>query len=280
MFQLYMYRDRGVSAELVRRAKAAGYDAICLTVDTPQPGWRERDIVYGLSTPPKLTLASLASFALRPEWSLNFLLDPKFDFVNLARWAGPGTDYPSTMHYVGAQFDRTVSWRDVEWLRTLWDGPLLIKGILCAEDARTARASGASGAMISNHGGRQLDTTPAPFDCIAPMREAVGDDFDLVVDGGVRRGTHVVKALAMGANACSMGRPYLWALAAGGEAGVERLLRLLRAEVERDMLLMGARNVGELDRCFLAQRGRPLRPRALGGAATQKKDPAKAGSVR
>jgi L-lactate dehydrogenase (cytochrome) len=283
MYQLYMYKDRSLSAELVARCKAAGYDALCLTVDTAQTGYRERDIVYGLTMPPKFGLSSLASFALHPEWTLNFLLDPQFGFPNVASHAGPGTPFPTTIHYMGLQQDRAVTWKDVEWLRSLWDGPFLIKGVMCAEDARTAKAAGADGVIISNHGGRQLEGTPAAFDCIAPIREAVGEGFDLICDGGVRRGTHVLKALAMGANACSIGRPYLWALAAGGQKGVERSLRLLRAEVERDMLLLGARSVAEIDRSVLAQRGRPLAPRAperATRAAAQKKAAPNGAAVR
>jgi L-lactate dehydrogenase (cytochrome) len=254
MFQIYVYKDRELTREFVERCKAANYTALCITVDTPKPGYRERDLVNGMQMPPKFGLRDLTSFALRFGWSLNFLRDPEFKFANLAHRTQK-QDFLSLAMYMDSQWDLTVSWKDVEWLRQQWDGPLLIKGLLSAEDAKRAQAVGATGVIISNHGGRQLDATPAPVDCIAPMRDAVGDGLELICDGGVRRGTHVLKALALGANACSIGRPYLYGLAAGGEAGVDRVLKLLCAEVERDMMLLGATTVAELDRSFLARHG-------------------------
>jgi L-lactate dehydrogenase (cytochrome) len=259
MFQLYVYKDRELTRELIERCKAAKYNAVCITVDTPKPGNRERDLVHGLQMPPKLGLRQIASFARRFSWSINFLRDSEFTFANLAHRI-PGRDFAALAAYMNSQWDLTVSWKDFEWLRQQWDGPLLIKGLLSAEDARLAQAIGATGVMISNHGGRQLDATAAPFDCIAPIRDAVGSSLELICDGGIRRGTHVLKALALGANACSIGRPYLYGLAAGGEAGVERVLRLLRSEVERDMMLLGATRIADLDRGFLARRGISLLP--------------------
>jgi L-lactate dehydrogenase (cytochrome) len=253
MFQLYVYKDRGLTRELIDRCKAAHYDALCITVDTPRPGNRERDLANGLQMPPKFGLRDLASFALHFGWSMNFLRDPEFTFANLAHRI-PGRNFTALAAYMNGQWDLTVGWQDFAWLREQWDGPLLVKGLLSAEDAKRAQAAGATGVIISNHGGRQLDSAPAPIDCIAPMRDAVGKSFELICDGGIRRGTHVLKALALGANACSIGRPYLYGLAAGGEAGVERVLRLLRAEVERDMMLIGATSIAELDHRFLCRR--------------------------
>ncbi|TAL02215.1 MAG: alpha-hydroxy-acid oxidizing protein [Rhodospirillaceae bacterium] len=257
MFQLYVYKDRGLTAEFIARCKAANYTALCLTADTPKPGWRERDYVHGMTMPPKFGLRNLMSFVRALGWSMNYIRDPEFSFANLAHRV-PARDVMALLTYMNGQFDLSVNWKDFEWLRKQWDGPLLVKGLLSVEDAKRARAAGASGVMISNHGGRQLEGIPASVDCIAPIRDAVGDSLELICDGGIRRGTHVLKALALGANACSIGRPYLYGLAAGGQAGVERLLALLRAEVERGMCLMGATKISDIDLSFLARRGRAL----------------------
>ncbi len=247
MFQIYIFKDRELTREFVERAKAARYDALCLTVDTPLAGNRERDKVTGMVMPPRFGLKSLMSFVTHPHWSLNFLRDPDFQLANVVhRVDAIGGGRMGLIEYVNSQFDRTVTWDDAAWLASRWDGPLVIKGLQSPEDARRARDIGASAIMISNHGGRQLDATPAPVDCIAPMRDAIGNDLELIVDGGIRRGTHVLKALSLGANACSIGRPYLYGLAAGGQAGVEHALELLRSEIERDMALLGVRSIAEL----------------------------------
>lgn len=249
MFQVYVFKDRGLTAEFVARCKAAKFTSLCLTVDTPLAGNRERDHVHGMTMPPKFGWKSLLSFALHTEWSLNFLFNPDFGLANVAhRVDALGKSGMGVIQYINSQFDRALSWKDAEWLAREWGGPLAIKGLQSPEDAKNARDSGATAIMISNHGGRQLDGAPAPIDCVAPMRDAVGDGLELIVDGGVRRGTHVLKALALGANACSIGRGYLYALAAGGEAGVDRALKLLRAEVERDMALLGCSSVAQVDR--------------------------------
>jgi L-lactate dehydrogenase (cytochrome) len=220
-----------------------------LTVDTPVAGNRERDRVNGLSIPPRLTLKSLWSYALHPGWSLPALSGSKFDFANVShRVDALASGSMSLFEYIGGQFDRSVTWRDVEWLAAKWNGPLAIKGIMAPADARHAMASGATGIMISNHGGRQLDGAPAPVDQICDIRDAIGDGPDLICDGGVRRGSDVAKALALGATVCSVGRPYLYGLAAGGEAGVDRALTLLFAEFERTLVLAGVNDVAQLDR--------------------------------
>ena len=247
VFQIYIFKDRGLTAEFVARCKAAGFHGLALTVDTPVAGNRERDRVNGLSLPPRLTLRSMLSFAAHPFWSIPALSGSKFDFANVshrvdALAAGP----MSLFDYIGGQFDRSLTWADVEWLAREWGGPLAIKGLMTPEDAKRAITSGASGVMISNHGGRQLDGTPAPIDQIAAVRETLGDGPDVICDGGIRRGSDVVKARALGATACSIGRPYLYGLAAGGEAGVDRALTLLRQEFERTLTLAGVNDVARL----------------------------------
>lgn len=249
VFQIYIFKDRGLTNEFVARCKEAGFHGLALTVDTPVAGNRERDRVNGLSLPPRLTLKSMLSFALHPAWSLPALTGSRFDLANVshkvdALAAGP----MSLFDYIGGQFDRAVTWRDVEWLAAEWGGPLAVKGVMTPEDARRAVASGATGIMVSNHGGRQLDGAPAPIDQVGLVRDAIGDGPDLICDGGVRRGSDVVKALALGATACSIGRPYLYGLAAGGEAGVCRALTLLFEEFERTMILAGVNDITQLAR--------------------------------
>ena len=249
VFQIYIFKDRGLTAEFVARCREAGFHGLALTVDTPVAGNRERDRVSGLSLPPKLALRSLLSFALHPAWSLPALAGSKFDLANISHRIDALASGPmSLFDYIGGQFDRSVAWRDVEWLAREWNGPLAIKGVINPEDARRSIASGATGVMISNHGGRQLDGAPAPVDQIEAVRNAVGDAPDVICDGGIRRGSDVVKALALGANACAIGRPYLYGLAAGGERGVERLLSLLREEFERTLTLAGINDVAALSR--------------------------------
>ncbi len=249
VFQIYIFKDRGLTADFVARCKEAGFHGLALTVDTPVAGNRERDRVSGLSLPPKLTLKSLLSFALHPFWSLPALTGSKFDLANVSHRVDALASGPmSLFDYIDGQFDRSVGWRDVEWLAREWNGPLAIKGVMTPEDARRSIASGATGVMISNHGGRQLDGAPAPVDQIEAVREAVGDAPDVICDGGIRRGADVVKALALGATACSIGRPYLYGLAAGGEAGVDRVLTLLGEEFERTLTLLGVNVVASLAR--------------------------------
>lgn len=255
MFQVYIHRDRGLTLEFAQRCKAAGYAALCLTVDTPLAGNRERDRRTGMIMPPRLGLRSLLSFAASPHWAWHWLRDPDFRLANVVhRVDALAGGAMGLIDYVNSQLDRSVSWRDAEWLRAQWDGPLVIKGIGTASDARQALAVGADAVMISNHGGRQLDGTPAPIEALPAMREAVGNRLELIVDGGVRRGTHVLKALALGANACSIGRGYLYGLAAGGQAGVERALHLLREELLRDMALLGCTRIDELGRAQVRRR--------------------------
>lgn len=258
MFQIYILKDRELTKEFVTRCKASGYTAMCLTVDTPLAGNRERDLRTGMTMPPKLTLGSLFSFATHLHWSLNFLKDPNFDLANVShRVDSLKNGGMGLIDYVNSQFDRTVSWDDAAWLVEQWDGPFCIKGLQTADDAKRAVDIGASAIMISNHGGRQLESAPAPIDCVQPMRDAIGDKLELIVDGGVRRGTHVLKALALGADACSFGRPYLYALSAGGQEGVERALALMRQELERSMALMGCKQISDIDSSYVKVRTDP-----------------------
>ena len=246
MFQIYVFKDRELTREFVQRCKASKYDVLCLTVDVPVPSNRERDRMTGMTIPPRFGLNSLLSFAMHPGWSLPWLTNPRFALENVAHRAGGLGPGINVMDYVNSQFDRTVTWKDAEWLAKEWGGPFVIKGLMSPDDAKRAKDIGATAVMVSNHGGRQMDAVPGAVECVGRMRDAVGDGLELIVDGGIRRGTHVIKALALGANACSIGRPYLWGLASGGEAGVERVISLLRAEVERDMALLGVSTIGEI----------------------------------
>jgi L-lactate dehydrogenase (cytochrome) len=246
MFQIYIHKDRGLTREFIERCKAAQFDALCLTVDTLVTGNRERDLYSGLVMPPRLTLKSLLSFALHPQWAFNYLSHDKFELANVRERFQNNNDLLSVMSYVHQQFDPSVVWKDAEDIIQQWGGPFAIKGILSVKDAQRAAAIGASAVMLSNHGGRQLDACAAPFDVLPAVADVVGDRLEIILDGGVQRGTQVLKALALGAKACSIGRAYLFPLAAGGQAGVERALSLLRAEIERDMILMGCASLSDL----------------------------------
>lgn len=245
MFQIYIHKDRGLTRELIERCKEANFDALCLTVDTLVTGNRERDLHTGLIMPPRLTLKSLLSFALHPQWALNYLRHDKFELANVKQRI-QNNDLLSVMRYVHQQFDRSVVWKDAEDIIQQWGKPFAIKGILSVADAKRAAEIGASAVMLSNHGGRQLDGCAAPFDVLPAVADALADRLEIIVDGGVQRGSQVLKALALGAKACSMGRAYLFPLAAGGQVGVERALSLLKAEIERDMILMGCARLSDL----------------------------------
>jgi L-lactate dehydrogenase (cytochrome) len=249
LFQLYIHKDRGLTDNLIERCKKSGFNSMCLTVDTVVAGNRERDRRTGFSTPPKLTLGSLLSFALHPEWSLNYLLRGKFKLENIIHMTDKGSSIDkSVIDYINEQFDPSMSWKDAEYCVKKWGGPFALKGVMSVEDAKKAIDIGCTAIMISNHGGRQLDGSRAPFDQLSEIVDAVGDKIEVILDGGVRRGTHVLKALALGAKACSIGKAHLFALAAAGQIGVETLLEKIKAEINRDMILMGCRNVNELNK--------------------------------
>ncbi len=251
-FQLYIHKDRAMSWDFIERCKEANFSAICLTVDTLVAGNRERDLHTGMTTPPRFTLSSMFSFFTHPHWSLNYLASRKFELANVASNIEEGTKkLISVIDYINSQFDRSITWKDAEEAIRRWGGPFAIKGVMSVDDARRAVDIGASAVMISNHGGRQLDGATAPFDQLGAIVDAVGDRVEVILDGGVRRGTHVLKALAMGAKACMIGRAYLYALAAGGEPAVDRALGKLRQEIERDMILMGCASLKRLNRSRL-----------------------------
>jgi L-lactate dehydrogenase (cytochrome) len=246
-FQVYMWRDRGLVAEMIARAQSAGFEALCLTVDTAVLGKRERDVRRGFTLPPKLGLGTVLDGVAHPGWTWRFLRSEPIIFANVAGAdVGDGTEAVSLAEYVGRQFDPGVTWSDVDWLRSMWKGPFLIKGIQTVDDARIAADRGADAIVLSNHGGRQLDTAPATLDLVAPVTEAVGDRVEVICDGGIRRGSDIVKAVALGAAACMAGRAYLYGLAAGGEAGVDLVIDLLASEMRRTMALIGSANVKEL----------------------------------
>jgi L-lactate dehydrogenase (cytochrome) len=249
-FQVYVWRDRGLVKEMIGRAATAGYEALVLTVDTAVLGRRERDVRRGFSLPPKIGLGTLVDGALHPGWTWRFLRSDSIRFANVEGSAGPsdGTTAVTLSDYVNTQFDPGLSWRDVEWMRSVWHGPLVIKGIQTVEDARLAAEAGVEAIALSNHGGRQLDSAPAPLDLVAPVADAVGERLEIICDGGVRRGSDIVKAVALGARACMAGRAYLYGLGAAGERGVDHVLGLLDADVRRTMALVGASSVAELGR--------------------------------
>jgi L-lactate dehydrogenase (cytochrome) len=252
LFQLYFHKDRGLTNNMIERCIAANFDVLALTVDTITGGNRERDLRTGFTSPPALTPKSLLSFALHPRWAINHFMHEKFELPQLKDYVKEGSNVSvSVGDYFSTMLDQSMNWQDAESVRKKWGKQFCLKGIMSVSDAKRAVDIGASGIMVSNHGGRQLDGSRSPFDQLAEIVDAVGDRIDVICDGGVTRGTHVLKALSLGAKACSGGRFYLYALAAGGQTGVETALGNLRAECERDLKLMGCRSVDQLSRANL-----------------------------
>ena len=249
LFQLYVHKDKGLNRALIERCKESNFEAMAVTVDTAVGGNRERDLYTGFTIPMKLKLSSVVSFMLHPKWAVDYFTKPKWELSNLKDHISEGTTVMTTIgDYFTKMLDNSMSWKDVENINKEWGRQFAIKGVMSVEDAKKAVDVGASAIMISNHGGRQLDGSRSPFDQLAEIVDAVGDKIDVICEGGIRRGTHVLKALSLGAKACSGGRMYLYALAAGGQKGVEKSLSNLRNEIERDMKLMGVSNVKELTR--------------------------------
>jgi len=257
-FQLYVWKDRAVTQSLVERAAASGYRVLVVTLDVPVLGQRERDARNGATIPPRLTLRNAIDMLRRPRWLWTILRGPRVTFANVAP-AGPSSG-PSPFAlapYVNTLFDPSITWKDLAWMRRLWKGPVAVKGVMCAEDARLAVESGADAVIVSNHGGRQLDSAPGSLESLAEVVEAVGGRAQVLFDGGIRRGTDLAKALALGARACLIGRPYLYGLAAAGQAGVADAIRILVAELRRTMALMGCRQIADLGpACLRATDGR------------------------
>lgn len=252
-FQVYTWKDRDLVADLVRRSAAAGYEALCLTIDTAVLGRRERDVRRGFTLPPKVGLATIFDGIVHPGWSWQFLTSEPIMFANVAGLGGlDGSNAISLAEYVGEQFDPALSWNDVGWLREHWDGPIVLKGIQTVEDARIAVDHGVEAIALSNHGGRQLDSAPATLDLVAPVAEAVGGRVEIICDGGARRGSDIVKAVALGADAVMVGRPYLYGLGAAGEAGVDQVLANFASEMKRTMQLIGCTTVKDLGPEYLA----------------------------
>jgi L-lactate dehydrogenase (cytochrome) len=255
LFQLYIHKDKGLNVSMIERCKAAKFDAVALTVDTIVSGNRERCLRSGFTSPPRFTAASVLSYAIHPMWALNYLFREKFALPNLQTHVDAGTNVAvSVAEYFNTMLDPTMDWRMAEKVRSDWGGQFCLKGIMSVDDAKRAVDIGATAIMVSNHGGRQLDGGRSPFDQISEIADVVGGKIDIICDGGIRRGSHVLKAIAAGATACSGGRLYLYALAAAGEPGVQRIVGKLRDEIERDMKLMGVRSVSELKPSMLRWR--------------------------
>ena len=253
-YQFYFHKDRGLNKAMLERAKDAGIDVLMLTVDSITGGTRERDLRTGFSIPFRLTLGGMASFAMKPMWGINYVTHESFKLPQLDDHVDMGGGTMSIGKYFTEMLDPSMDWDDVVQLVEFWDGQFCLKGVMSVEDARKAAEIGCTGIVLSNHGGRQLDGSRAPFDQLEEVVAAVGDRIDVIMDSGVQRGTHVLKALALGAKAVGVGRLYLYALAAAGQPGVERALALMQAEIERNMRLMGCRSVAELSRANIALR--------------------------
>ncbi|MFZ4515129.1 MAG: alpha-hydroxy acid oxidase [Acidimicrobiia bacterium] len=242
-FQLYLWRDRDVTKSLVARAINAGYDVLCLTVDVPMSGQRERDLRHGWTIPPNVTVRNAFEVATHPGWTRRVMLGPEVTFRNFLDM-DLKKDYVSLGQIVNAQLNPSGTWDDMAWLRDMWPGKFILKGVLTGADAQRAADRGADGIVVSNHGGRQLDGVRSALDALPEVVAAVGTQVDVLLDGGIRRGTDVIKALSLGAKACMFARPYMYGLGAGGEAGVLRAIDILTAELHRTMTLVGCAELG------------------------------------
>ena len=250
-FQLYVMKDRGYIRALVERAAAAKCSALVLTVDLQVIGQRHRDIKNGMTVPPQIRLANLIDIATKPAWALSVARGKRKTFGNIAGHYPGMSNVTVLSKWIAEQFDASLSWKDVEWIKSLWPGKLIVKGILDVEDARMAVKTGAAALVVSNHGGRQLDGAPAALAVLPEVVAAVGSQVEVLMDGGVRRGSDVVKALSLGARAVLVGRAYAYGLAAAGEAGVARALEILRTDMTRTLQLLGCPSVSQLDRSFV-----------------------------
>jgi L-lactate dehydrogenase (cytochrome) len=251
VYQFYFHKDRSLNHAMMQRAKQAGVNIMMLTVDSITGGNRERDLRTGFSIPFKLTLGGMFQFAIKPMWAINYLTHEKFKMPQLDEFVDMSGGAMSIGRYFTEMFDLSMKWNDVAEMVQVWNGQFCLKGIMSVADAKRAVEIGCTGIILSNHGGRQLDGSRSAFDQLAEIVDAVGDRIDVMMDGGVQRGTHVLKALSLGAKAVGVGRYYLFPLAAAGQPGVERALSLMRTEIERDMKLMGCASIGQLSRANL-----------------------------
>jgi L-lactate dehydrogenase (cytochrome) len=252
-FQLYVMRDRGFIKALIERAAAAKCSALVLTVDLQVLGQRHCDIRNGMTVPPEIRLANVIDIATKPTWALSILKGKRKTFGNLAGHVKGMENVKSLAQWTNNQFDPALSWKDVEWVRSIWGGKLILKGILDVEDAKTAAKTGATALVVSNHGGRQLDGAPSSISALPKIADAVGGEIEVMFDGGVRTGQDILRALALGARSCLIGRSYVYGLGAYGEAGVAKAIEVLGKELDVTMALCGVKSVREIDRRLIAQ---------------------------
>jgi L-lactate dehydrogenase (cytochrome) len=250
-FQVYVIRDRGFIEDLIARAKAANCSALVLTVDLQILGQRHRDVKNGLTVPPEIRLKNIIDIATKPRWAWSVLNGRRKTFGNLAGHVKGMENVNSLSQWTASQFDPTLSWKDVEWVRKLWPGKLILKGILDPDDAKLAAKTGAEAIIVSNHGGRQLDGTSSSISMLPKVADAVGSDIEIMFDGGVRTGPDILRALALGAKSCMIGRAYIWGLGAGGQEGVAKAIDILRKELDVNMALCGVKNVRDIDRSLV-----------------------------
>lgn len=254
-FQLYVMRDRGFSQSLIERAKAAQCSALVLTLDLQIQGQRHRDLKNGLAVPPRLTLANALDIATKPAWAMKVLFGKRRSFGNLEGRVGGADSLTTLAQWTASQFDASLSWKDVEWVRSIWPGKLILKGVLDEEDAKIAAATGADAVVVSNHGGRQLDGARSSISALPGIVQAIGDRTEVLFDGGVQSGQDILKAVALGARSCLMGKAFLYGLAAMGEAGVTKALEIMRKELDISMALTGTGDITKVDRSSLVIRG-------------------------
>ena len=248
-YQMYVWKNREISNDFIKRCKEKNYKAIMLTVDVPVGGKRERDLRSGMTIPPRLTLSSIIDAAFHPSWWWNFIFGPKIKFANVKeRFMGKNKNFSNMMTYMNQQFDPSVTWDEAKEIASMWGGPFAIKGLMNADDAEKAIEIGASAIVISNHGGRQLDSAVAPIDVLPEIAKRVNGRAEILIDGGIRRGTDIVKAIALGADACLIGRPWVYGLAAKGEEGVGLVIDILASEVTRTLQLLGCKSINDVSK--------------------------------
>jgi L-lactate dehydrogenase (cytochrome) len=252
-FQIYVMRDRGFARALIERAAAAKCSALVLTIDLQVLGQRHRDVHNGLTVPPEIRVKNIIDIATKPAWALSALRGKRKTFGNISGHVKGMENVNSLARWIAGQFDPALNWKDVDWIRSLWPGKLILKGVLDVEDARVAAKTGASALVVSNHGGRQLDGAPSSISALPTIVDAVGSDIEVMFDGGIRTGADILRALALGARSCMIGRAYLYGLGAGGEAGVARAINILRDELDVSMALCGVNDVRAIDRTVIAQ---------------------------